>query len=46
VLSTPAETIADLEAKLSLVVEVEEDDGEWLFSILLADVQRITSRKA
>ncbi|WP_019515372.1 hypothetical protein [Sphingomonas sp. Mn802worker] len=46
VLSAPAETITDLEAKLSLLVEVDEDDGEWLFPILLADVQRISSPKA
>jgi hypothetical protein len=46
VFTTSAETILDLEAKLSLAVEVEEDDGEWLFPILLADVQRISSRKA
>lgn len=46
VFTTLADTIADLQAKLSLAVEVEEDDGHWLFPLLLADVQRISSRKA
>lgn len=46
VLNTPAATIADIDAKLTLLVEVQEEDGARLFPVLCADVRRVVNQEA